>query len=480
MTVDIESLRGLEAHRAADVELAARLTELDAEADGRPFSDAQRAEFEQIVATREQLAASIEELEVRERVITEAAADPRRSEVGAAFPTFNVRRVPDDPFDLEAYRRRVGSVDDLPMAYRDGAMRVLECLSFPTASGDAQHQLARIIEKHSREAYGAVSRRVIATSSPAYVDAWAEAMKGRGASGRRLAVLQSYSDNTDGGYALPVTIDPTFVNTSDGSVNPLRQPGWARVETITTKSWQGVTTAGVTAAYINERTTTGASDGAPTDFAGPTATPVRADVAVDVSLEYLQDYGSQALLAEVGRLIAVAKDDLEADKFFMGDGSDEPEGIVAAIITDTTSLVPTITNDVFALGDIDKLIGALPPRFRSRAKMAANLAILQLIPAFGVAGQPADSIYSPISKTLRGYPVAEASAMDDTAADAKEILLMGDFAHFVIVDRLGLTSRVVDAYDGSGRPTGNSSIYAAWRNTSKVLTFNAFRLLKVQ
>jgi HK97 family phage major capsid protein len=393
----------------------------------------------------------------------------------------NVVRAAEDIFDVSAYRKRVGSVDELPGAYRDGAMRVLDGLSFPTAAdGDAQRdRIARIIEKHRGDDYGVVSRRVIGTSSPLYADAWAATMKGQPVSGRMLAVLQSYSDGTDGGYALPVSIDPTFVNTSDGEVNPLRQPGWARVETITTKSWSGITTAGVTAAYVGERTTTGASDGAPTDFANPTATPVRADVSVDVSLEYLQDYGTQALLAEVGRLIQEAKDDLEAVKFFMGSGSSEPDGIVARLITDTTSIVSTDVSDVFDLGDIDKLIGALPSKFRARAKFAANHAILQLVPAFGVAGQPADSIYSPLSRTLRGYPVAEASAMDDAATDAKEILLFGDFSKFVIVDRLGLTSKVVDSYDGSGRPTGNSSIYAAWRNDSQILTVNAFRLLKV-
>lgn len=479
MKIDIPSLRGLDAHRSADAELASRLGELEAEADGRAFNDEQRAEFEQIMTDRGTLAGIIEELETRSAAVTAALGTERRVE--APFPLPTVIRSAEDIFDVAAYRKRVSSVEDLPGAYRDGAMRVLEGMTFPTAAkpDEQRDRLARIIEKHRDDDYGVASRRIIGTSSPAYIEAWANTMKGRPVAGRMLAVLQSYSDGTDGGYALPVAIDPTFVNTSDGEVNPLRQPGWARVETITTKTWSAITTAGVTAAYVGERTTTGASDGAPTDFAAPSASPVRADVSVDVSLEYLQDYGSQALMAEIGGLIQVAKDDLEAVKFFMGSGSSEPDGIVARLITDTTSIVSTDVSDVFDLGDIDKLIGALPPRFRARAKFAANHAILQLVPAFGVAGQPADSIYSPMSKTLRGYPVAEASAMDDTAADAKEILLFGDFSKFVIVDRLGLTSKVVDSYDGSGRPTGNSSIYAAWRNDSQILTVNAFRLLKV-
>lgn len=246
------------------------------------------------------------------------------------------------------------------------------------------------------------------------------------------------------------------------------------------KTWQAITTAGVTAAYVGERTSSGASDGAPTDFANPTVTPVRADVAVDVSLEYLQDYGASALQGEVGTLVQTAKDDLEANKLVLGDGSGEPEGIVYAIVTDTTSLVTTITDNVFARADLTKLEKALPPRFRSRARYMANIGIYELIRAFGTAGEP----YGPLSAAnidrLLGRPTHESSAMDDVATDAKKILLMGDFGYFVIVDKLGLTSKVMDARDTNGRPTGNSNLYFAWRNSSKVLAFNAFRLLKVQ
>lgn len=473
--IEIETLRGLDAHRSADAELVARMNELEAEAAGRPFGAEQKAEFEGILSQRETLKTAIDELELRDQAIKDAMAQDNQVARPAAP---NIVRKPENLFDLAAYRQRVNDVAELPLALRDGAMRVVEQLHFPIGKADAhREQLAKLIEKHRDEDYGAVSRRIIGTSSPAYIEAWAAKHTGKPLTDRLQAVMQSYSD-ADGGFALPVQIDPTFINTSDGSVNPLRS--MARVETITGKSWQAVTTAGVTAAYVGERTTTGASDSAPTDIDDPTATPVRADVALDVTMEYLADYGSAALLSELGSLIAAAKDDLEADKFVMGDGSGEPDGVVAALITDTTSIVPTATSDVFVLADIDALIAALGARFRARAQFMANLAILQIIRGFGTAGQPAGSIYDPVSKILRGYPANESTAMDDTVADAKEILLFGDFGRgFVIVDRLGLSTRVVDSRDTNGRPTGNSTIYAAWRNTSKLLFPNAFRLLKV-
>jgi len=482
--LDVDTLVGLEAHRSAAAELTARLAELDKEAEGRPFTDAQRTEFEEISAPETGLLArvsgAIEELEIRENVVKQVVAAGGRGTESPIFAVPNIRKAPENVFDLAAYRQRASSLDELPRLYIDGAKHVLEQAIFPTVEDKAKAQGAiekLLVPSRHRDA-GAVARHMIGTGSPQYAEAWGRYVtSGPGALTHGMqAALQTYSD-ADGGFAIPFTIDPTFVLTSDGSVNPLREI--SRKETITTKEWQAVTTGGVTATYATE--TTSATDSAPSDVGNPTITPVRAHSFVKFTAEYQEDYGSAAIASELGSLIQVAKDDLEADKFFMGSGTNEPDGIVARLITDTTSIVTTITDNVFALADIDKLIGQLPPRFRSRAKMTANLAILQLLPAFGTAGQPGNSIYDPLAKTVRGYPVFEASAMDDVATDAKEIILMGDFAHFVIVDRLGLSAEYVpQVFDGDGKPLGQRGIYARWRNDTGILTVNAFRLLKVQ
>ena len=487
-TAYLEELRGLDAYKRADAELRARLTELNLEADGRPFNAAQHEEFEAISGKDgllEQVRDTITELEIRGKVIEDVVEGSGRGveREGTLFGFPNVIKAPDNIFDLAAYRSRCRSIDDLPMAYRDGAMRALDLVQFPTVADKAKAQanIEKLMIPTRHRPAGTVARRVLGTGSPQYHEAWAQYVtRGRDSlSAERLAVLQTYSD-ADGGYAIPFTIDPTFVLTSDGAVNPLRQPDWARIETITTKEWQAITSAGVTAAYkATEVTATTGSE--PSDVANPTITPVEASSFVKFTAAYQEDYGSVAIAAELGGMIQVAKDDLEATKFFMGSGTAEPDGIVARLITDTTSLVATVTDNVFALVDIDKLIGAVPPRFRTRSKMCANMAILQLVPAFGTAGQPADSIYNPISKTLRGYTIAEASAMDDVATDAKEILLMGDFRHFVIVDRLGLTTEYIpNLFDGDGKPLSERGILARWRNDTGLLTVNAFRLLKVQ
>lgn len=481
MKIDIQSLRGLDAHRSADAELAARLTELNAEADGRPFSEAQKAEFDEILATREQLAAIIEELELRDQAVASVLEEgERHTEAPVAFHAPNIVKVPDDIHDLVAYRQRVRSVDELPQAYRDGAMRFIEKANFPTAKDQdvARDRLAEIIDRHADDDYGVVSRRILGTTSKNYQEAWAHYVTGgfNAVPNRLQAALQTYSD-ADGGVAIPVTIDPTFVLTTDGAVNPLRE-GMARIETITTKKWEPVTTGGVTAAYAAE--TAAAADGAPADAASPGITPLRAHVLVGFTAEYNEDYGPAAIQAEVGRLIRDSKNVLEADKFVNGAGTTEPKGVVTAVAAVAGSVKASATAATFALVDIDKLEGELGDRFIANAQWLAARKIYQTARGFGTAGQPANSIYDAMSRELRGYPARVSNAMDKTTATNDTPLLFGDFSYFVIVDRLGLSTEFIpQIFDGSGQPLGRRGIYARWRNSSDVLTANAFRLLKI-
>src|SRR4029077_18951139 len=386
VTLDIQSLRGLDAHVSADAELAARLKELDAEADGRPFTDEQRSEFDTILCQREELGASIEELKIRDAAVKAALKNPRDVEGPATVSAPNVIKVPDNIHDLEAYRTRVNSIEDLPHAYREGAMRVLEHATFPQhkgVKGDPRDRIEKLLDEHGDLNYGAISRRIIGTDSPLYREAWAKYISGGpGAiSGRFQAALQTYTD-ADGGFAIPFTIDPTFVLTTDGNLNPLRE--MARTVTITSKAWQPVTTGGVVASYAAE--TAAATDAAPTDVADGLMTPLRAHVLVAFTAEYAEDYGPAAIQAEVGNLIRDAKDLLEADKFVNGEGTTEPLGIVDALVDETTHAVNSATANTFALADVTALEGALGDRFIGGAEWLAARKIYQTIRTFGTAG----------------------------------------------------------------------------------------------
>jgi HK97 family phage major capsid protein len=483
--IDIKGLRGLDAHVAAEEQLVARMQELDADADGAAMTEAQREEFEAIAGDDGMLAqvrATIEELKIRDSRIRQAIAKgAAESAASTVFSPFSVKKVPDNIFDLAGYRKLVGSVDDLPQAYRDGAMRVLEQASFPATADEAKAKASveKLLAPTRYRNAGAVARRIIGTGSPEYQEAISAYLAGglHAVPQRLQAALQTYTD-ADGGFQLPFTIDPTIVLTSDGALNELR--GIARIETITTKSWQAITSAGVTAAYAAE--TAAASDGAPSDLDDPGITPVRAHVFVPFTAEYAEDFGPAAVLSEVGTLVRDAKDVLEADKFELGVGVTEPDGIIHAVVTAATSIVLTAVLATTDLDDIDGLIAALPPRFRARARFLAQLATYMTAAGFGTAGQPADSIYSTTNKNLRGFPGNESTSMDTGASTTgKNILLFGDFKQFVIVDRVGLSVEYIpQVFNGNGEPLGQRGVYARWRNGSGMLTAAAFRLLQVK
>ena len=76
----------------------------------------------------------------------------------------------------------------------------------------------------------------------------------------------SIGSNAAGGFAVPFTLDPSVQLTSSGQTNPLRQ--LARVVPITTGSWKGISSLGVTASWDPEGTEV--SDDSPT-FAQPVA-----------------------------------------------------------------------------------------------------------------------------------------------------------------------------------------------------------------
>lgn len=483
---EVGALRGRDAHARAREDLATSMREIENEAAGAPLNAEQLSEMEATVKQIGDLDTLIEQFDVRDALI-KRIGDPAQAARGegasTAFAAPNVVKRPDNVYDLSAYRSRASSVDELPKLHRDGAMRVIEKAQFATTpnADKAREQVIHLLDQHVDDVLvpgaGAfdIGRRIIATDDPVYREAWARYVSRgpNGLSSRHLAVMQTYSD-ADGGYAIPFTIDPTFINTSNGAVNPLRN-GMARVETITTKSWHGVTTAGVTGGYAGE--TASPSAGNPTDVGDPIATPVRFHVWVPFTAEFQEDLGPGAVAAEIGALIQDYKDVTEADKFVNGTGSTQPEGIVWKLDNDGTKV---ITHSALNLNALDALVGGLGERFQPLAQFLAHRLSYQFTRTLGTAGAPANSIYDRVTDTLYGYPARISSAVDSTHLDGDEPLLLGDFRHFLIVDRVGMSTEYVpQTVDTNGVPNGGRGIYARARNTSKVLVVNAFRLLKI-
>lgn len=480
----MRSVDELTAHRG---EVVDRLKELNDEAKGLPFSADQQAEFATAKEVRDEIDRRVSELQARLAIVEESAADPRKRESTAqqrARPA-HTSRVPENIFDVADYRNFARNIDDLPGLYREGAKRFLGGLDADTAQS-LDKMLALAVDDKERP--GALALRYIECGSPVYEKAFSKYVMGRGLTVQEQAALGTYSNSgADGGYAIPVVLDPTLLPTSDLETSDIRRV--ARVIPIVGKEWNGVTSGGISASRVGE-----ASAITPTSptLAQPRIVPTAVKVAIKLSLEVDADWSS--LRTEMVREINDAKLNEEATSFITGtgDGITGPQGIER--IADS-SIVWTQASASFGPEDIyacetDTATGSggnpLPERFREGASFLGNKSIYNKIRqmSIGTVGEGAiwvRGLGPGLPPELIGYPAFQASTMDATLTNGNDILILGKFdPYFTIVDRVGMSVEV-DAHvqDGSGEYTGQRAIIAWWRNSSKVLSSNAFRKLRV-
>ena len=212
--------------------------------------------------------------------------------------------------------------------------------------------------------------------------------------------------------------------------------------------------------------------------------PLKPSGFVPISIEALAD--EQNVTAEVAKLLAFGKDELEATAFITGSGSGQPTGIITAL-TGGSSIVNAAADDTFALADVYSVQGALPARHRPMASWLANNLIYNKIRQFDTAGGAGlwERLPSDRPSQLLGRPALEAEAMDGTITTSGAVhnyaLLFGDFSNFVIADRVGMTVEFIPHLfsTSNNRPTGQRGWYAYYRVGSDSVNDNAFRLLDV-
>jgi HK97 family phage major capsid protein/HK97 family phage prohead protease len=489
-----ESVEQLEARRA---EVVQRMEGLDRERGVQPLKQEERVEWDALVEEREQIDTYVAEYRARQRVIADAARAggtevveaPKASTLDAppAPPKTTggrERKVKDgELYDLTAYRSRARSSSEERQMLHDGAQRAIELAAFPNediSREDAQERAARLFDVvhggSSDEQSGEtmLARRILATGSPIYKRAFGKYLANVPRTPEEQSALDGGTERAlsltgaSGGFAVPFELDPTILNTSNGTVNAIREV--SRVIPITVDEWRGVSSAGITAAYAAEATET--TDNAPT-LVQPTISTEKAQAFVPFSIEVGQDWNG--LQSEMSRLLADAKDELEAAKFVSGTGTNEPFGV----LTGTTNTVNAAAGQTFTIANLYALMNALPARYRARALWMGNLAVANRIRQFDTAGGAGlwTTLANGVPDILLGRRFYEASDMVDVATSAK-FLLFGDFSRFVIVDRVGLSVEVIPHLVGTNhRPTGQRGLYAYWRNGSKVVDANAFRAL---
>jgi HK97 family phage major capsid protein len=429
------------------------------------------------------------------RRIANSAEDPdNREGPESKIPAMRGTTGPDvtvrtklDPF---AEMQRVRDNLVAPSELRARAADLVEVDNKRHRLADDRAELATV--RSQNDLRGQIARHMLVTGTPEYRDAFRNYIE-FGNIGQELREIEPYMrainlTSGSGGFLLPYVLDPTIVLSNNASSNPFRRT--SRVVQTTSNAWQGVNSAGVTAAWVNEATT--AADMSPT-VGQIQVFPQKGVAWVLGSYEALDDtsFGEQ-----LPGLLADARDRLESAAFATGSGTLQPLGVVAALGTGSR-VAPTATGTAFvgtaAIPDVYNLQAALPPRFRnsSGAAFMGNIITLNKVRALDQYGGGAfwANLTSNTPASLLGQPIYEASDMNATmtgtsgaSGTASATLLFGDFNQFIIADRVGVSMLYEPMVKGSANaqlPTGQAGWYMFWRTSSTVSTTAAFRYLTI-
>lgn len=416
--------------------------------------------------------------EAKVDAVMRAAIEPANRE-----PAAGPRRTPELMRKVEAYTPE--SYEELRRSLHngnhfDGASAISRAKAateqFNSLVSDASKtHIFQLLEAESTHS-PFVARHILMASSQEYQQEFREFVMSQGQLvGTAMRTAMSLT-SANGGYLVPVQLDPTIVLTNNGAVNPLRELG--TVKTIANSNvYNGVTSAGVNAEWLTEGSQ--AADASPT-FGQISVTAHKAAVYLFGSYEMLSDSGFST---ELAGLFADGKNRLEADAMATANtAADRPRGVVAGVLAVTASIVTSATTGAFVAGDVFNTYDAQAARHQLGGAWLANQKIYSKVRQFSTnqganfwttigGGQPAE---------LLGLPTYTASSMTATVGNGTNILLVGEFSNYYIVDRIGFSVQYVPVVIGANqRPTGQAGWMGYWRVGAEVANPNAFRLLQL-
>ncbi|MFD8531524.1 phage major capsid protein [Streptosporangium canum] len=316
---------------------------------------------------------------------------------------------------------------------------------------DAQRtRLERLLQTRNDNVDGAaLARRLLITEHPDYREAFMRLVSrstpvltpDQSRAVERFEELRAMSIGSPagGGYGVPVLIDPTIILTAQGSPNDIYN--LARVETITTDRWKGVSSAGVTWAFHQEGAPTAENGPA---LAGPEVPAYRADGYIPYSLEVDQDYPGFA--AEMHRLLGEGYSELLADKLTRGTGTNEPTGIVTALAGSagaTTAAGGQITG-----GEVNAVWAALPIRYRRNATWMSSTSVnnaIQLLGANNNASTFTVDFTAEGVMVLKGHHAYVNDYMPALpgAVGPATLAVVGDWSNYLVAQRAGMSIELV-------------------------------------
>jgi HK97 family phage major capsid protein len=445
--------------------------------DGEKYNtlNAEHDELKKVIAQRDARRARIAEIS--------GSADAVAESTYGHSGQFNIGSpmTEKDLYDLSTIRASVANPQQMRGEMHDRARRAVDRMVFPHDKADqakCKENIERILATSDDE-HGNIARRVLVTSAPAYKSAFG---KWIATGGNQFSADMQLGTGSEGGYAVPVELDPTLLPTSNSVVNPYRAV--SRIVQTTAKQWQAVTAGAVVATRQNE--VNEETDASPT-LAQPVVSTERVSTFIPFSVSLEASWAG--MQGDLARLIQDSKDVEEVGSFTNGTAVAPSAN---GLLNGATAVVKTAATATFASADIDTMENALGARFRSEAVIMGNRAIFNKIRHFDAAGGPdywlaitqalGSQPGSPrIAQPIHGYPSYENTALPSTTTSNTQLLVLGDFGrYFVIVDKIGLNIELVPHLFGSSNryPTGERGFWAYWFNNCQVLSPAAFITLE--
>jgi len=294
----------------------------------------------------------------------------------------------------------------------------------------------------------------------------------------------SVGTSSEGGFAVPREIDQV-IETTLKSISPIRTI--ANVVKVGSSAYRKlVATGGFASGWVAE--TAGRPE---------TATPVFNEIAPPMGELYANPAATQALLDDamfdvegwLAKEIAIEFARAEGVAFVSGSGTDQPKGFLTYPVAatpdsarpfGTLQYVPSGAAGAFvATNPADRLVDlvhALRPPYRQGAAWVMNSSTLSVIRKFkdqsgAFIWQPALAADRPA--TLLGYPVVEAEAMPDIAANSLSIAF-GQFSSAYTIAERGETSVLRDPY--SNKPYVH--FYATRRVGGALVNSEALKVMR--
>lgn len=461
--------------RAHLAELHDELRDLHTRAADRALNPTQQARWDELTTEAEEVETNIAEaLKLKERRDRIDAARAKWGTVTVGGPA----HFDTDPADLARMDNRQA---------RDSALAMLDRSAGHLDDTQREHvdHLLRLDSGPNLDS-SALARHIVLTNSEAYRDAFRKVMAPNMSSIVTLSEREAHAMATvqrasmaegvgaTGGFAVPAFLDPTIVLNAQGTANPIRR--LARNETVTTKTWKGVGTQGVTWDFVAEGQPS--TDGSPT-ISGPSIDVHTARAWITYSIELQQD--AVALDAQLLRLLANGWDETLAGVLATGSGSGAPKGIITALDAIAASEVPITVAGALAAGDISAAWVDLPDRARENASWVMHESVREEIAGWGDAYGSRTVDMGGRLKALRERPVYSTDAfpaLATTTASTNQVVV-GDFSGYLIAQRAGMTVEPVQTVvDGSGLPTGQRGLFAWARIGADVVDPGLLRLLQ--